>query len=146
MVQSPDLRASGQGTENATGVMELGPAEAIDQGVRIPIYLEAGSDLAMAGLTLSLGTGTSAHLRWLAGEAAAPTLADSGVAGSIVMAWLDGLQLSAGQKLLLGYVALEGASGQDVTLSVIHLDATRGNDDESIPLAIRTAASRPAEF
>jgi hypothetical protein len=96
------------------GAIEFGSAQTNDVGnTLVPVYLTAGEALDLAGLGFSLGVaaeGTRSRLRFAAGRQA-PSVADDGLPGTLALAWLDGLRLAAGRRLLLGYVGL-GATGR----------------------------------
>ncbi len=73
------------------------------------------------------------------GEEQQPILVDTGVPGTLAIAWLQGgLRVTAGTGLLLGYVVLDASSSQPLTLHFYHLDATTGTDEETVPLTIRS--------
>jgi len=111
----PELVAQAMPSGEPAARLELGAPQAAEGGaVRIPVYFEAARDLELAGLSWSLGTVGGAVLRFVAGEAKPPTLVDADVPGVISIAWLEGLQVAAGQRLLLGYVVAPGlAPGTD---------------------------------
>jgi len=98
------------------------PAE--DGAERVAVYLSAYRDLDLGGLSLALGwtdssAAAQAPLRFVSATAGAPALLDNQLPGAIAAAWLGGLQLRAGQRLLLGFVHIS-TSGQQVTLPVLY--------------------------
>jgi hypothetical protein len=104
----------------AAGRLQLGPPMTAEGGaVRVPVYLQAARDLELAGLAFSIllpdgGLKAAATLQFVAGEAKPPTLVDPDVPGVLAVAWLEGLHVAAGQRLLLGYVVAPGlAPGTD---------------------------------
>jgi hypothetical protein len=92
---------------------------------QVPVYLEARGDLDLAGLSFALATDNQPGARWLRFVAEersgdlrvamkAPTLVDAALPGVLSIAWLEGLQVAGGQRLLLGYVVAPGlAPGTD---------------------------------
>jgi uncharacterized repeat protein (TIGR01451 family) len=119
-----------------------GYLETVPSGDRTAVYLHADRDLALSGLAFSVAAGTSStadtgndtdnpeaqpSLTFQA-ESGPPSLADSGVPGKLVLAWLSDWQVRAGDHILLGYVSGSAAlrfvgisanavDGQDVFLS-----------------------------
>jgi hypothetical protein len=94
----------------AAGNLEFGPPEPAG----IPVYLWAVRELNLSALSFSLGwTGAAARgkLRFVAADVGAPSLLDDALAGTLAMAWLDGMQLAAGQRLLLGFIDPADAAG-----------------------------------
>jgi len=92
--------------------LELGLPQAAEGGaVRVPVYLEAARALELAGLSFSMGMTGLQPGTWnlKPGTAPPPTLIDPDVPGVLSIAWLEGLQVAAGQRLVLGYVAIVGA-------------------------------------
>jgi hypothetical protein len=85
---------------------------------------------------VSAATPISSKLHWESANVLAPTLVDSGVPGSIVVAWLDGLPTFPGNKLLLGYVRAEDRRDENISLEIVHIDAA-GTVDVSIPISVR---------
>ena len=107
------------------------PAE--DGAERVAVYLSAYRDLDLGGLSLALGWTDSspaaqATLRFIPAAAGAPALLDNGLPGTIAAAWLGGLRLRAGQRLLLGFVDLP-AAGQPVALPLLY--GVKANDRET---------------
>ena len=80
-----------------------GPEEGAIEVERSAIYLRAHRDLNLAGLALSLRLpdGTSAHFT---PGAARLAILDLDQPGLVAMAWLDGITLVSGDRVLLGYV------------------------------------------
>jgi len=92
------------------------PMTAENGGLRVPVYLEAARALELAGLSFSIGMTGLQPGTWNLepGTAPPPTLIDTDVPGVLAVAWLEGLQVAAGQRLLLGYVVAPGlAPGTD---------------------------------
>jgi len=112
------LRATPEGeqplgaAERAGAQLELGAPQRGARGTTsIAVYLVARQDLDLAGLGFSLSRAdapadSGALLRFANGRLA-PSLADNAIAGTLALAWLDGLWLPAGQRLLLGQVEAE---------------------------------------
>jgi uncharacterized repeat protein (TIGR01451 family) len=101
-----------------------------DGAARVAVYLAAYRDVDLGGLSLALGWTDSslaaqAPLRFVSAAAGAPALLDNRLPGTIAAAWLGGLRLRAGQRLLLGFVDLPAAGGQ-VSFPVLH--GVKAND------------------
>jgi sugar lactone lactonase YvrE len=104
------------------------PAE--DGAERVAVYLSAYQNLDLGGLSLALGWTDSspaaqATLRFISATAGAPALLDNRLPGTIAVAWLGGLQLRAGQRLLLGFVDVP-AAGQRARFGRATLPALHG--------------------
>jgi len=111
------------------GTIELGATEVAGGGqVRVPVYARGGRDLARAALAISLGDERS-QLRFVAAQAA-PSLLEDTLPGVISAAWMDGLDVRAGQRLLLGYVV--GPAGSAANLRVFGVSAASLNDNQEI--------------
>jgi len=87
------------------------PAEGVIEVEGNAVYLRAQRDLNLAGLALSLRLPDSSPARYTPGSARVAIL-DLDQPGLIAMAWLDGITLTSGSRLLLGYV--DGADGGKV--------------------------------
>jgi len=131
------------GPGQPAGRLQFGsPLALADGSTRVPVYLQAERVLALAGLSFSLQlsavSGTTAPRgSWdpEPGVVPAPTLVDADVPGMLAVAWLDGLRLEAGRRVLLGYVVGAGSlrfqgisattpDGGDVPLSVLTQDSS----------------------
>jgi hypothetical protein len=91
----------------AAGDLQMAPAGTASDGWgRTAVYLRAaGEDLNLAGLSFALGSDPgSSMFRFVAGAGQSPSMVDSGLAGKLVLAWLEGTNVPAGQQILLGYV------------------------------------------
>jgi hypothetical protein len=76
------------------------------------IYLSSAASLSLSGLSFSLGSTSSAGanstpLHFAAADTS-PSLVDTGVPGTLSLAWLEGVTVASGQRVLLGH--LEGVS------------------------------------
>jgi hypothetical protein len=91
------------------------------------IYLLAHQDLNLAGLALSLTLPDGQQGNFTPGDIPA-SMVDVGQPGKIAMAWLSGVKLAGGQRLLLGYVdgadrgavlgvSANNADGRDVRIA-----------------------------
>jgi hypothetical protein len=69
---------------------------------RFPLYLEAESDLVRVVVTLALGDQRS-QLRFVARDAQ-PSLVQDNRLGVLALAWLEGVSVRTGERLLLGHV------------------------------------------
>jgi uncharacterized repeat protein (TIGR01451 family) len=67
------------------------------------IYVVAQADLNMTGLALALTLQEGQQGNFTRGDIPA-SIVDAGQPGRVVLAWLDGIKLAAGQRLLLGSV------------------------------------------
>jgi hypothetical protein len=85
-------------TGNPEGTLELVP-----DGSRTAIYLRANVDMSLSGLGFSLG-GDDSPLRFVPADGRAPSLTDTSLLGKLALAWLDGWQAKAGDRVLLGFV------------------------------------------
>jgi DNA-binding beta-propeller fold protein YncE len=136
----------------AAGRLQFGSPQAAEGGgaLRIPIYLQAQGDLDLAGLSYAVGFAGNVPappLRFVAGEASAPSLVDGGVPGALAVAWLDGLRLAAGQRVLLGYVEIVGTEDAQLrtSLRIFGVSANAAKDGEAVPLSTPVpAAQAPA--
>jgi hypothetical protein len=138
----PELVAQAMPSGEPAARLELGLPQAAEGGaVRVPVYLEAARALELAGLSFSIGmTGLQPETWNLEpGTAPPPTLVDPDVPGVLSIAWLEGLQVAAGQRLLLGYVAAPGLEpGTDGLRFVgISANAPDGSDVPVGPPALR---------
>jgi Cohesin domain len=120
------------------GTLVLGPAEgsgtAQDQ---VPVYLQAGRDLIRVALAFGLGDQQS-QLRFQAAPGITPSLVEDKQTGIVAAAWLEGLNVRAGQRLLLGYIV--GPSGSAANLKVFGVSAGGLNDRSEVGLEVSGAA------
>ena len=122
--------------------LELGlPQPAEGGGAWVPVYLEAARALDLAGLSFAIGTTGLQPGTWnlKPGTAPPPTLIDPDVPGVLAVAWLEGLQVAGGQRLLLGYVEVAGA--QPAALHVLGVSAN-APDGSEVRLALDHAVLR----
>jgi beta-glucanase (GH16 family) len=125
------------------GVLVLGDAErASEASERIPVYLEARQDLVRLALTFALGDQRS-QLRFIPNPAALPSLAEGSEAGVVAAAWLAGVSIPAGERLLMGYV--EGPAGSRANLKAYGISATNLDDDRDVRLAAAVTGMEPDE-
>ncbi|HUB82260.1 MAG TPA: hypothetical protein VMB03_25865 [Bryobacteraceae bacterium] len=106
---------------------------------RVPIYLESRVDLSHFGLSFGLGDRQS-RLQFQAAAGVAPTLVQdgtSGLTGAIAAAWLNGLEVRAGQRMLLGYVV--GPSGSAGNLKVFAMSAGLLDSHQEVGLELSGA-------
>lgn len=104
---------------------------------RVPVYLQAGRDLVRVAVTFGLGDQQS-QLRFEAAPGLAPSLVQDSQTGVVAAAWVEGLNVGAGQRLLLGYIA--GPSGFAANLKVFGASATGLNDNREVGLDVSGAA------
>jgi len=129
----------------ASSVRSYGPAQASlvlgspeksgGREERIPIYLEARTGLENIAITFAVGDGQS-DLRFVRADAP-PSLAH-GELGVVAVAWVEGLSVRPGGRLLLGYVT--GPAGVSANLKVYGMSASNLKDHRTIPLSSSTAA------
>jgi len=113
--------------------LELGlPQAAEGGGARVPVYLEAARALGLAGLSFSIGMTGLQPGTWNLepGTAPPPTLIDTDLPGVLSIAWLEGLQVAAGQRLLLGYVVAPGLAPGTSGLQFIGISANAPDGSE----------------
>ena len=118
----------------ADGALALGGAERSGEGAeRIPVYLEARQDLVRVAVAFALGDQRS-QLRFVPTAERPPTLAQDNQPGVVAVAWLGGLSIRAGERLLLGYVA--GPAGALANLKVYGLSASGLDDNREVRLDV----------
>ncbi len=105
------------------GFVQFGDPVASGNGWRVPVYIQpssatVSSEAHLEGLAIGI-SGESA-LSWQAGDAGSPTLSDSGIPGTLALAWLQSLNLRAEQPTLLGYVAGGGSAPR---LNILNVSA-----------------------
>ena len=125
------------------GRLQLGSPEPVEGGgVRIPVYLEAARDLELAGLSFSIGMTGLQPGTWnlKPGTAPPPTLVDADVPGVLAVAWLEGLQVAAGQRLPLGYVVAPGLAPGTDGLQFIGISANAPDGSD-----VRVSIAQPRE-
>ena len=123
---SPRLQAIAQ------GALVLGRAEPYGAAEeRVPVYLEARQDLVRVAVTFGLGDQQS-QLRFAPTAETPPSLVQDSQLGVVVAAWLNGVSVHAGGRLLLGYVT--GAAGALANLTVFGLSASGLDDNRTVRL------------
>jgi hypothetical protein len=121
-----------------SGALVLGAAEQAGEGTeRVPIYLEARQDLLRAAVTFGLGDQRS-PLRFVAAPGLQPSLVQDSQPGVVAVAWLEGVSVRAGGRLLLGYVA--GPAGAAANLKVYGVSASGLDDNREVRLDAPAAA------
>jgi hypothetical protein len=114
------------------GALALGNAERSGEAAeRIPIYLEARQDLVQIAVTFGLGDQQS-QLRFVATAETPPSLVEDGQLGVVAVAWLNGVSVRAGERLLLGYVT--GPAGALANLKVYGVSASGLDDNREVRL------------
>jgi hypothetical protein len=130
------------GSSDPAGSLRLGEPREVAVGVwQVPVYLEARGDLDLAGLSFALAIDNQPGVRWVrfvTGEAKAPTLLDADVPGALSVAWLEGLHVAASQRLLLGYVEIAGAEAGRLPASTLQFHGTSASapDGSDVRLTI----------
>jgi hypothetical protein len=116
----------------ADGNLEMVPAGTSAGGwKRTALYLRANTDLNLAGLSFSLASDQeSREMRFVAGSQS-PSLVDSGAAGNLAVAWLNGWTAAAGDRVLLGYVETTAR-----TVAFIGISANDGSTGREVPLSV----------
>jgi uncharacterized repeat protein (TIGR01451 family) len=111
--------------------LSFGVAEALnDTEARMPVYLDARGDLARVALTFALGDQHS-RLAFVPARVA-PSLSPPGEAGIAAVAWLEGVTVRSGERLLLGYV--EGPAAALPGVQLYGMSAVRLDDDQMVRL------------
>jgi hypothetical protein len=122
----PRVRAAAQ------GALVLGNPERAGAGTeRVPVYLEASRDLVRVAVTFALGDQQS-QLRFVPTAETPASLAQDSQTGVVAVAWLSGVSVPAGQRLLLGYV--EGSAGAAANLEVYGISASGLDDNRDVVL------------
>jgi hypothetical protein len=120
------------------GTIVLGPSQGAGAGQdRVPIYLRAGRELARLGVAFSLGDGQS-QFRFEPAPGIDPSIMQDSQPGFIAGAWVGGLDVRAGQQLLLGYVV--GPAGSAANLKVYGVSASGLNDFREVGLDVSGAS------
>jgi hypothetical protein len=116
----------------ADGALALGGAERSGEGAeRIPVYLEARQNLVRVAVAFALGDQRS-QVRFVPTAERPPTLAQDSQPGVVAVAWLEGVSVRAGERLLLGYVA--GPAGASANLKVYGISASGLDDNREVRL------------
>jgi hypothetical protein len=119
-----DLRVARPRVENY-GTLQFGPVEpTANGGQRVPVSLLVTRDVPRVALALGVGDQQSQLHFVRAGVA--PSLVQDGQVGVLALGWLDGLNVRAGENVLLGYVA--GPAGYAANLKVSGVSAAGLND------------------
>jgi hypothetical protein len=122
------------------GTLVLGAVQAsAAEGERVPVYLQAVRDLARVALTFALGDQRS-PLHFVTVAEAPPSLVEDRQQGTIAVAWLQGVSIRAGARLLLGYVT--GPKGMAPNLKVYGGSATTLDDNREVRLDAPAKAGR----
>ena len=103
---------------------------------RVPVYLEAGRDLVRVAVTFALGDQRS-QLRFVTTPDTPPSLAQDSQLGVVAVAWLKGLTVRAGERLLLGYTS--GPAGASANIRFFGMSASGLDDNREVRLAAPTA-------
>ena len=99
--------------------------------------MRGGRDLARTALALGLGDQKS-QLQFQPAAGLAPSVKEEGQVGGVAAAWLQGLNVRAGQDLMLGYVV--GPAGFASNLKVFGMSASSLDDSREIGLDVTGAA------
>jgi hypothetical protein len=114
------------------GALALGdPEKSSEAEERVPVYLKAGRDLTRVAVTFALGDQRS-HLRFVTTAETPPSLKQDSQPGVVAAAWLEGLSVRAGERLLLGYVV--GPAGALANLKVYGMSASGLDDNREVRL------------
>jgi hypothetical protein len=112
-----------------TATLVLGAAEGAGTGQdRVPVYVQGGRDLNQLAVGFSIGDEQS-QLRFVSADTA-PSLLQEAQRGVISAAWMGGLNVRAGQRVLLGYVV--GPTGSAANLKVFGVSAAGLNDNQEV--------------
>jgi hypothetical protein len=131
-VATPDAVRRGA----TVGAMWFGEAQPLQEGVmRVPVYLSAGSSQDLAGLSFAVGMESSGNsLQFVPAGIGAPSLIDSGEPGALALAWLNGLQIPAG-NVVLGYLQVGGVDPANFSLVFYGVDANRRAGGHAVQFA-----------
>jgi hypothetical protein len=127
----PRPRAAVQGALALGGAEKTGAAEE-----RVPVYLEAGRDLVRVAVTFALGDQRS-QLRFVPTAETPPSLVQDSQVGVVAVAWFEGVNVRAGERLLLGYVA--GPTGASANLKVYGMSGSGLDDNREVRLGAPAA-------
>ena len=128
----PGLHATAQ------GALVLGRAEPYGAAEeRVPVYLEARQNLVRVAVTFGLGDQQS-QLRFVPTAETPPSLARDSQLGAVVVAWLNGVSVRAGERLLLGHVT--APAGARANLNVFGISASGMDDNRVVRLAAPATA------
>jgi trimeric autotransporter adhesin len=115
-----------------SGSLVLGGAEPGANGMeRAPIYLQAAETLDEIAVSFGLGDLRS-ELRFVAAPGLKPSLLEDNQTGAIAAAWLNGISVPAGGRVLLGYVT--GEAGTLRNLNVYGVSASGLQDHREVQL------------
>lgn len=113
------------------GTLELVPAGPAGDGwQRTAVFLRATADLDLAGLSFSLTSASDSQLRFMPSDHP-PSIMDTGLAGNLALAWLNGWTARAGQRVLLGYAETPPGSSP---LAFHALSASAASDGRNVVL------------
>ncbi len=116
----------------SSGRLALGAAERMTDGTeRAPVYLEATVDLSRVAVTFGLGDQRS-QLRFAAADGLAPSLLQDTQLGVVAAAWMDGVSVRGGERLLLGYVT--GPAGALANVQFYGVSAGGLDDNREVRL------------
>jgi hypothetical protein len=101
------------------------------------VYLETRRDLVRVAVTFALGDQRS-QLRFVATPDTPPSLAQDSRLGVVALAWLEGVSIRAGERVLLGYVV--GPTGARLNLEVYGISASGLDDDREVLVDASTVA------
>ena len=128
----PRVSAAPRPQSAIQGALALGPPEDVSATEeRIPVYLEASQNLLNVAVTFGLGDGQS-QLRFVPTAETPPSLAEDSQLGVVAAAWLDGVSVRLGERLLLGYIA--GPPEALANLKVYGVSASRLDDNREVRL------------
>jgi len=114
------------------GALMLGAPQAVSEGVeRAAIYLEARRDLSRVAVAFALGDRIS-ELRFVTAETKT-TFASASEPGVVAVVWTEGVNVAAGQRILLGY--MEGPAGTSANWRLFGVSASGLDDDREVNLS-----------
>jgi hypothetical protein len=122
------------GRAAASASLVLGAVERTsDGGERMPVYLAAAETLRQVAVTFAVGDERTA-LRFVEAPGLAPSLANDSRLGVVAAAWMQGVNASMGESLLLGYVA--GPAGALANVRVFGASAASLDESRKLTLAV----------
>jgi hypothetical protein len=120
------------------GALTFGvPGATSASGELVPVFLVARRNLSRVALTFALGDQQS-PLRFVEATGIQASFTADSQVGVLAVIWTDGLNLRAGDRLLLGYVS--GPTGISTNLTVYGLSAIQLDDHSHVVL---NAPARP---
>ncbi len=123
---SPASTPASESRRVRAGALQLGDPVQTASGWRVSIYIQVSSAIRLQGLAFAI-TSDDPGLSWRPGNAGPPSLMDNGIPGNLALAWLQDLNLAAGQPQLLGYVLSSGTASPQLHILTVSAHDASGN-------------------